>query len=128
MRKAVTDILARIRPAGSAASGSGPGSRGGRNRPGATKRPGRGGRSRTPVRLPAGASAADELADLTELPVDELQRLVVRLEQEMRLAAAELRYEEAALLRDDIAELRLALAEAEETATPGALTVPVPTA
>ncbi|MGA2521739.1 MAG: excinuclease ABC subunit UvrB [Acidimicrobiales bacterium] len=128
VRKAVTDILARIRPAGSASSGSGPGSRGGRNRPGATTRPGRGGRARPPVRLPSGVSAADELADLAELPIDELQRLVVRLEQEMRLAAAELRYEEAALLRDDIAELRLALAEAEETATPGALAVPVPTA
>ena len=46
--------------------------------------------------------------------IDELQRLVVRLEQEMRLAATELRYEEAALLRDDIAELRLALAEASD--------------
>jgi excinuclease UvrABC helicase subunit UvrB len=68
-------------------------------------------------------SAADEMADLGELPVDELQRLVIRLEQEMRLAAAELRYEEAALLRDDIAELRLALAEAE--GTPGAA-VPLP--
>ena len=52
------------------------------------------------------------MAELSALPIDELQRLVVRLEQEMRLAATELRYEEAALLRDDIAELRLALAEA----------------
>jgi len=60
------------------------------------------------------------MAELAALPVDELQRLVVRLEQEMRLAASELRYEEAALLRDDIAELRLALAEAAEAAgTPG---------
>ena len=56
------------------------------------------------------------MAELAPLPVDELQRLVVRLEQEMRLAASELRYEEAALLRDDIAELRLALAEAAEAA------------
>jgi excinuclease UvrABC nuclease subunit len=56
------------------------------------------------------------MAELSALPVDELQRLVVRLEQEMRLAASDLRYEEAALLRDDIAELRLALAEAAEAA------------
>ena len=34
----------------------------------------------------------------------------------MRLAATELRYEEAALLRDDIAELRLALVEARDAA------------
>ena len=47
-------------------------------------------------------TAVDEMAELSALPIDELQRLVVRLEQEMRLAATELRYEEAALLRDDI--------------------------
>src|SRR5580700_8076071 len=41
IRKAVTDILARLRPAGTVA-GSGPGSRGGRSRPGTTVRPGRG--------------------------------------------------------------------------------------
>jgi excinuclease UvrABC helicase subunit UvrB len=76
-------------------------------------------------------TAVDEMAELSALPIDELQRLVVRLEQEMRLAATELRYEEAALLRDDIAELRLALVEAGDTpASPGAagLAVPVPTA
>ena len=131
VRKAVTDILARIRPAGSASSGSGsgPGSRGGRHRPGVTVRPGRGTRrDGGSGRSPARTTAADELADLGQLPIDELQRLVVRLEQEMRLAAAELRYEEAALLRDDIAELRLALAEAEEAAAPSALAAPVPSA
>jgi len=147
IRKAVTDILASIRPAGSGDSGSRPGrgSRGGRVRPGHApvraprlpRRDGVGGR-----RL-AGAgssgyvddtSAVDEMAELSALPIDELQRLVVRLEQEMRLAATELRYEEAALLRDDIAELRLALAEAGEA--PGApgrsgsagINVAVPTA
>jgi excinuclease ABC subunit B len=70
--------------------------------------------------------------DLAGVPVDELQRLVVRLEQEMRLAAGELRYEEAALLRDEIAELRLALAESAGlpggTDGAGGLAVPVPTA
>jgi excinuclease UvrABC helicase subunit UvrB len=49
---------------------------------------------------------------LSDTPPEELEALVLRLEQEMRAAAAELRYEEAALLRDEIAELRLALAEA----------------
>jgi excinuclease ABC subunit B len=130
VRKAVTDILARIRPAGSVAGGSGPGSRGGRHRPGVTARPGRGPR-RDGVggrRLPGGVTAADEMADVSDLPVDELQRLVVRLDQEMRLAASELRYEEAALLRDDIAELRLALAEADGTPAVPATPDPVPTA
>ncbi len=133
IRKAVTDILASIRPAGATSgdSGSRPGrgSRGGRVRPGhapvraprVPRRDGIGGR-----RLAgAGSSgyvddttAVDEMAELSALPIDELQRLVVRLEQEMRHAATELRYEEAALLRDDIAELRLALAEAGDA--PGA--------
>ena len=48
---------------------------------------------------------------------------MIRLEQEMRMAASELRYEEAALLRDDIAELRLALAEAQDLPGSGASAV-----
>jgi excinuclease ABC subunit B len=144
IRKAVTDILARIRPDGDGARGA-PGSRGGRTRPGVTARGGRPRRDGTGRRgtfagvVTAGArtaaggrpdvSAADELTDIAELPVDELQRLVVRLEQEMRHAASELRYEEAALLRDDIAELRLALAEATEGAeVAGSGDVPMRTA
>jgi excinuclease ABC subunit B len=56
------------------------------------------------------------VGDLHELPVEELRRLARRLEEEMRSAAAELRFEEAALLRDEISELRVALAEAEGSA------------
>jgi excinuclease UvrABC helicase subunit UvrB len=53
----------------------------------------------------------------------QLEALVLRLEEEMRVAAAELRFEEAALLRDEIGDLRLALAESaqngsEETPAP----------
>ena len=48
---------------------------------------------------------------------------MTRLEAEMRKAASELRYEEAALLRDEIAELRLVLVETTEGAP-----VPVPSA
>ena len=62
-------------------------------------------------------------ADLAGLPAEELGPLVTRLEAEMRKAASELRYEEAALLRDEIAELRLVLVEASEGAP-----VPVPSA
>ncbi|HTT85978.1 MAG TPA: excinuclease ABC subunit UvrB [Acidimicrobiales bacterium] len=121
IRKAVTDILERIRPAGSEPVTT-RGGRGGRARPGTPMRAGRprrdgvGGRRPLPGRR-VGATPGgdvDAMAELSQVPVDELQRLVVRLEQEMRLAAGELRYEEAALLRDDIAELRLVLAESEE--------------
>jgi excinuclease ABC subunit B len=135
IRKAVTDILERIRPA---SSGPGPGSRGGRTRPGGgrgrgPRRDGVGGRRFAGlVSRATGDGSPDELADLGDVPVDELQRLVVRLEQEMRLAAEELRYEEAALLRDEIAELRLALAESADlpggTDGAGGLAVPVPSA
>jgi excinuclease ABC subunit B len=146
IRKAVTDILASIRPAG-AVGGTGPGrgSRGGRARPGhlpvraprVARRDGIGGARRAASRgadTGDDTTAVDEMAELSALPIDELQRLVVRLEQEMRLAATELRYEEAALLRDDIAELRLALVEASDSpdapgspSSPG-LGVAVPTA
>ena len=44
-------------------------------------------------------------------PPADVAGLVRGLESEMRKAASELRYEEAALLRDEIAEMRLALAE-----------------
>ncbi|HUY64232.1 MAG TPA: excinuclease ABC subunit UvrB [Acidimicrobiales bacterium] len=127
IRKAVTDILSRLRPANDAA-----GSRARRgNRPAATGLPGRatvsgtrrpstsaGGR-----RAPRTALGVDGGPSLADTPAEELQELVGRLEQEMRKAASELRYEEAALLRDEIAELRLALAEADTpplspTATP----------
>jgi excinuclease ABC subunit B len=126
IRKAVTDILERIRPGG-APTDAGTRGRPGRGRPvpGRTgARPGRisareqlrvlGSSGRRGRDVGEDVTGADEMVDLSELPVDELQRLVIRLEQEMRQAAAELRYEEAALIRDDIAELRLALVEAEE--------------
>ena len=120
IRKAVTNILERLRPPGSEPATT-RGGRGGRARPGTPMRgrpraDGVGGRRPLPGRR-VGAQAGgdvDAMASMSQVPVDELQRLVVRLEQEMRLAATELRYEEAALLRDDIAELRLVLAESEE--------------
>jgi len=122
VRKAVTDILERIRPGGSTPAAA-RGARGGRARQGAAVRPGR-----RELAARGARSAADDMADLGDVPVDELQRLVVRLEQEMRLAAEELRYEEAALLRDDIAELRLALAEADAGSGPAPAPVAVPSA
>src|SRR5205807_5027779 len=79
IRKAVTDILAQIRPDGEAP------------RPGRDRRS----RRRDAVR-----------SDLAELPQDELTRLIRTLEEEMREAATELRFEYAARLRDEIGDLK----------------------
>ncbi len=85
IRKAVSDILAHLRPAAAAPV------------PGADRR------SRTHDKV---------RADLAELPSDELARLIHTLEEEMREAAADLRFEYAARLRDEIGDLRRELREA----------------
>ena len=57
---------------------------------------------------------ADEifgLADASELPHDELSRLIRTLEEEMHEAAADLRFEYAARLRDEIHDLKRELKE-----------------
>jgi excinuclease ABC subunit B len=79
IRKAVTDILAMLRPAEEA------------------PRPGKDQRSRAHDRV---------RADLSELPGDELRRLILTLEEEMHDASAELRFEYAARLRDEIKDLK----------------------
>ena len=57
-------------------------------------------------RIRAVAEAAVEYNVGTELPKDEIARLVQDLERQMKAAAKELDYERAALLRDQIVELR----------------------
>ena len=52
---------------------------------------------------------AAELAGSVGADADELSALVNRLDEEMQRAAEELRFEEAALLRDELAELRALL-------------------
>jgi excinuclease ABC subunit B len=79
IRKAVSDILAHLRPA-----------------PGAPV-PGSDQRSRVHDRA---------RSDLAELPSDELARLIHTLEEEMREAAVDLRFEYAARLRDEIGDLK----------------------
>jgi excinuclease ABC subunit B len=126
VRKAVIDILDRIRPSGEPAEdGRGRRGRNSRHAQGAGIGAGRGrpGSARPPAAARAGARADAVVADLAGLPTEELGPLVTRLEAEMRKAASELRYEEAALLRDEIAELRLVLVEASEGAP-----VPAPSA
>ncbi|HEX2047056.1 MAG TPA: excinuclease ABC subunit UvrB [Acidimicrobiales bacterium] len=81
IRKAVTDILATLRPDG---DGEAP-------RPGKDRRS----RKRDKVR-----------SDFAELPQDELARLIRTLEEEMKEAATDLRFEYAARLRDEIHDLK----------------------
>ncbi|HUO47921.1 MAG TPA: excinuclease ABC subunit UvrB [Acidimicrobiales bacterium] len=115
VRKAVIDILDRIRPGGEAPAPRR--GRGGRHAQGAT---GVGRTTRRSVQELVGRAAAgaggDEGEAAEPVSADELGPLVLRLEEEMRKAAADLRYEEAALLRDEIGELRLLLVEAAEGA------------
>jgi excinuclease ABC subunit B len=86
IRKAVTDILAYLRPSQSAPV------------------PGEGQRNRR-------RDQQRIAADLANLPEDELGRLISTLEEEMRDAATDLRFEYAARLRDEIKELRRELRE-----------------
>jgi excinuclease ABC subunit B len=88
IRKAVNDILAHLRPAEGAPV---PGEGRRRGRPGAAQR------------------LRDELVDL---PPTELGRLIQTLEEEMHEAAADLRFEYAARLRDEVNELKRELREA----------------
>ena len=83
IRKAVTDILAMIRPETSGAPV-----------PGADKR------SRSMD------SQRRIIEDSREMPEAQLQRLILTLEDEMNTAAGELRFEYAARLRDEIRELK----------------------
>ncbi len=86
IRKAVTDILAALRPEGE----------------GGAPTPGRDRRSRKRDRV---------RSDFAELPQDELARLIRTLEEEMHEAAADLRFEYAARLRDEIHDLKRELKE-----------------
>ncbi|HCB34527.1 MAG TPA: excinuclease ABC subunit B [Acidimicrobiaceae bacterium] len=116
IRKAVTDILEMLR-----GSASGAGSRAGRGRGG--RGGGRGGADTAPVPEllsagPAGRGAGgtvlrgNELVEMSDLPPDDLARLIHSLEEEMREAAAGLRFEYAARLRDELRELRRDLRDA----------------
>jgi excinuclease ABC subunit B len=87
IRKKVTDILEMVRLR-DADGGDGPAASGG----------GRGrGRSRRSSAI---------FADLKGVPPDELGRLIQSLQEEMHEAAKELRFEEAARLRDEVNELK----------------------
>jgi excinuclease ABC subunit B len=86
IRKAVTDILSMLRPEEGAPV------------PGKDRRRDR-------------ARDQKRRSELAELPATELGRLIQTLEEEMHQAAAELRFEYAARLRDEVKELKRELRE-----------------
>jgi excinuclease ABC subunit B len=55
---------------------------------------------------------------LTQLSADELARLIRELERQMKAAAQDLEFEKAALLRDQIFELRAVMTDKEEMELP----------
>ncbi len=99
IRKSVTDILERLR--GTAGGGGEGVARARRSR--ADVRSGRAGRVvRTRTAVGGSGWAPGSGGEAPEAVAD----LIARIEEEMRAAAAELRFEEAALLRDELLELR----------------------
>ena len=86
--KAITDILAHLRPAGAEMAPV----------------PGRGVGGRGQLQ------ASRRRSEIADLPASELGRLILTLEEEMRDASADLRFEYAASFRYEIADLRRELA------------------
>jgi excinuclease ABC subunit B len=74
------------------------------------------GESKVPRGRGRGAKAARKRAK--ELPPHELERMAVELEEEMAEAAEDLRFEQAARLRDEIRELRRELREVQGSEAP----------
>ena len=85
VRKQITDILSMIRPAEE--------------------------RAPVPEKLSELSDRRRATDDLCDLPEDELERLIRNLEQEMRDAAVDLRFEYAARLRDEVKDLKRELRE-----------------
>ena len=70
------------------------------------------------VRTEAGVDAEAVERGLALMPKDELAHLIRELEKQMKAAAKELEFEKAALLRDQIYELRTTLVEKEDADAP----------
>jgi excinuclease ABC subunit B len=68
--------------------------------------------------------AAERRTKTKELPMHELERMVVELEEEMSAAAEDLRFEYAAQLRDELRELRRELREIRANEPGGAAAEP----
>ncbi len=94
IRKAVTDILERLRGSG---DGTGRAKR--------SRADVRGGKAGRVVRTRAAVGGVGWAPGADMEPPAEVAGLIGQLEEEMKAAAADLRFEEAALLRDELAEL-----------------------
>jgi excinuclease ABC subunit B len=112
VRKAVTDILERLR-------GTVEGTGSARRSRSEVRKGGRAGRI---VRTRAAVGGGGWAPNGPEGgPPVEVAELLAQLEAEMRAAAAELRFEEAALLRDELVELRRSASSLSPTTLPGSL-------
>ena len=120
VRKAVTDILERVQ--GRRHGGVG-GHRRGRT---AARRPAAGPAGPDPAASIRGRRRPS-MARAVGADADELSGLIHRLEMEMGRRPRSLRFEEAALLRDEIAELRALLAPTPWTGSPGGVPRSPPT-
>jgi len=125
IRKAVTDLVAQFRSAAGTLDDGAPLPAGHRANADRSRRAGRRATERIAASLGAGAgrgiggghggsavggNGAAGAAGST-LPTDELERLIAVLESEMQAASADLRFEYAARLRDEIRSLRRELRE-----------------
>jgi excinuclease ABC subunit B len=70
------------------------------------------------IRAKTAPPAEERGVSLLQLPATDLARLVREIEKEMKVAAKNLEFEKAAVLRDRISELRSAMAEKEEGDVP----------
>ncbi|MDA8038799.1 MAG: excinuclease ABC subunit UvrB [Actinomycetota bacterium] len=113
IRKAVTDLVAQFRAASgaSALEGGAPLPSGHRANAERSRRAGRRAAERVAAALGAGGQSRLGEGAGAMMPADELGLLIDTLESEMQAAAADLRFEYAARLRDEIRSLRRELRE-----------------
>jgi excinuclease ABC subunit B len=109
IRKAVTDLVAQFRGGDLGLARAGGSS--GQGAPLPAGHRANAGRSARAGKRAMNALGVDGDLDMSELPAEELTRLIDVLESEMQSAAAELRFEYAARLRDEVRSLRRELRE-----------------
>jgi excinuclease ABC subunit B len=122
IRKAVTDLVAQFRSAAGTLDDGAPLPSGHRTNADRSRRAGRRATERIAASLGAGtgrgvggghggSAVGGDGSGGSTLPTDELERLIDVLESEMQAASADLRFEYAARLRDEIRSLRRELRE-----------------